>query len=482
MTFDVGGGGKRSLRGILSWLSWFGLMYVKLLLCCVSGTWRLDSRVFVSHIIRDVMNKRNGHIISSQRGKITLQNTDLTTLLIIWDKFNVSRLEWNAGLFWWKHPLPVYERRLHCRLRNVGIKRAVLTDSCSAVAFLTCHTGTRRCSRVWRKSTNCTKRRTESCTAAGKTLLNLLQLQSTFNWNGASFDFIICAPICGPQTVLWDQNSRKMNLNMNCSAIDPLIFMPLARSPEKLFITLGVSWSPVCPVCIVSARLRPADAPIPRSCVIWQGSAKKKKKHTHTERMNVWQLPVRSRIDCDERKEYKCLICRWVIEGRWAAGLMAASFRDSLWVAPEQDALLQPTAPLTDHGQVLCHTTDAMAPTPSGYHLVRFWFVCLQIIVILHLTRRSCKSALLNIEAWVRTWRWSCTGAALLSYFQSQHVTEISPVLMLTFTESQAGHGRDVKRCTRSTNLRGGQMHSAAEQLPVLISARFPNSSWLRAS
>lgn len=208
----------------------------------------------------------------------------------------------------------------------------------------------------------------------------------------------------------------------------------------------------------------------------------RKKKKKKRARMNVWQLPVRSRVDCDERKEYKCLICRWVIEGSWAAGLMAASFRDSLWVAPEQDALLQPTAPLTDHGQVLCHTTDAMAPTPSGYHLVGFWFMWFQIIVILHLTRRSCKSALLNIEAWARTWRWSCTGAALRSYFQSQHVTEISPVLMLTFTESQAGHGRDVKRCTRSTNLRGGQMHSAAEQLPVLISARFPNSSWLRAS
>lgn len=160
MTFDVGGGGKRSLRRILSW---FCLMHVKLLLCCVSGAWRLDSWVFVSHIIRDVMNKRNGHIVSGQRGKITLQNTNMTTAHIIWAKCSVSRFEWNAGLFWWKHPLPVYERRLHCRLRNVGIKRAVLTDSCSAVAFLKCHTGTRRCSRVWRKSKNCTKRRTKSC-------------------------------------------------------------------------------------------------------------------------------------------------------------------------------------------------------------------------------------------------------------------------------------------------------------------------------
>lgn len=72
-------------------------------------------------------------------------------------------------------------------------------------------------------------------------------------------------------------------------------------------------------------------------------------------------------------------------------------------------------------------------------------------------------------------------GARLLSYFLSQHVTEISSVLMLTFTESQAGHGRDVKRCTRSTNLRGGEPHSVAEQLRVLISALFPNSSWLWA-
>lgn len=60
---------------------------------------------------------------------------------------------------------------------------------------------------------------------------------------------------------------------------------------------------------------------------------------------------------------------------------MAASFRDSLWVAPEQDALLQPTAPLTAHGQVLCRPTDAMAPTPSGYHLVR---------VLIHLFSNDC--------------------------------------------------------------------------------------------
>lgn len=38
--------------------------------------------------------------------------------------------------------------RLHCWLRNVGIKRAVLTDSCTAVAFLTCHTRTRACWRL----------------------------------------------------------------------------------------------------------------------------------------------------------------------------------------------------------------------------------------------------------------------------------------------------------------------------------------------
>lgn len=50
--------------------------------------------------------------------------------------------EWNAELFWWKHPLPVYVCRLHCWLRNVGIKHAALTDSCTAVAFLTCQTRT----------------------------------------------------------------------------------------------------------------------------------------------------------------------------------------------------------------------------------------------------------------------------------------------------------------------------------------------------
>lgn len=41
---------------------------------------------------------------------------------------------------------------LHCRLRNVGIKYAVLTDSCTAVAFLTCHTRTQACWRLWRRS------------------------------------------------------------------------------------------------------------------------------------------------------------------------------------------------------------------------------------------------------------------------------------------------------------------------------------------
>lgn len=34
--------------------------------------------------------------------------------------------------------------RLHCWLRNVGIRRAALTDSCTAVAFLACHTGAGR--------------------------------------------------------------------------------------------------------------------------------------------------------------------------------------------------------------------------------------------------------------------------------------------------------------------------------------------------
>lgn len=148
-------------------------------------------------------------------------------------------------------------------------------------------------------------------------------------------------------------------------------------SSWKVFITLGVFWSPVCPVYFVNAQLRPADAPIPRSCVIWQGSAKKEREER--ERMNVWQLPVLSTIDCDERKEYLCLIYWWEIWDSWAAAFMAASFRNSVWVAPEQDAQLQTAAPLTDHGQVFCHTTDAIAPIPSGYHLVSFdfcLFVC----------------------------------------------------------------------------------------------------------
>lgn len=51
---------------------------------------------------------------------------------------------------------------------------------------------------------------------------------------------------------------------------------------------------------------------------------------------------------------------------------MAASFRNSVWAAPEQDAQLRTTTPLTDHGQVFCHTTDAIAPIPSDYHLVSF--------------------------------------------------------------------------------------------------------------
>lgn len=159
---------------------------------------------------------------------------------------------------------------------------------------------------------------------------------------------------------------------------------------------------------------------------------------------------------------------------------MAASFRNCVWVAPQQDGQLQTTAPLTDHGQVFCHTTDAIAPIPSDYHLVSFAFCLFLTLVIFHLCG-SFKSLYPNTEASARLWRCARMCARLRSYFLSQHVTEISSVLMLTFNESQAGHGRDVKRCTRSTNLRGGETHSAAEQLRVLISALFPNSSWLRA-
>lgn len=155
----------------------------------------------------------------------------------------------------------------------------------------------------------------------------------------------------------------------------PVHFHDLGHFTRKVFITLGAFWSPVCPVYFVNAQLRPADAPFPRSCVIWQGSAKKKKKKRERgERMNVWQLPVLSPIDCDERKEYICLIYWWEIWASWAAGFMAASFRNPVWVAPEQDAQLQTAAPLTDHGQVFCHTTDAIATIPSDYHLVSFDF------------------------------------------------------------------------------------------------------------
>lgn len=51
---------------------------------------------------------------------------------------------------------------------------------------------------------------------------------------------------------------------------------------------------------------------------------------------------------------------------------MAASFRASVWVAPDQDAQLHTAAPLTDHGQVFCHTTDVIAPIASDYHSVSF--------------------------------------------------------------------------------------------------------------
>lgn len=106
---------------------------------------------------------------------------------------------------------------------------------------------------------------------------------------------------------------------------------------------------------------------------------RKKRERERGARMNVWQLPVLSPIDCDERKEYIYLIYWWEIWDSWAARFMAASFRNSVWVAPEQDAQLQTTAPLTDHGQVFCHTTHAIAPIPSDYHLVSFdfcLFVC----------------------------------------------------------------------------------------------------------
>lgn len=138
--------------------------------------------------------------------------------------------------------------------------------------------------------------------------------------------------------------------------------------------------------------------------------------------MNVWQLPVLSPIDCDERKEYLCLIY-------WLSIGMAASFRNSVWVAPEQDAQLQTAAPLTDHGQVFCHTTDAIAPIPSGYHLVsfKFFFVCLFLIVVILHPCGSFKSLLLNTEACARLWRCACMGARLLSYFLSQHVTTFRP-------------------------------------------------------
>lgn len=74
------------------------------------GAWRLDSWVFVSHIIRDVMN-RKGHIVSSQRGEITLQNTDLTTVHIIWVKCNVSRFEWMPGCL---------DGNIHCQFMSAG--------------------------------------------------------------------------------------------------------------------------------------------------------------------------------------------------------------------------------------------------------------------------------------------------------------------------------------------------------------------------
>lgn len=70
--------------------------------------------------------------------------------------------ESNAELFWWQHPLPVYMHRLHCWLRNAGIKHAALTDSCTAVAFLTCQTRTRARWRLERISENCTKTWQES--------------------------------------------------------------------------------------------------------------------------------------------------------------------------------------------------------------------------------------------------------------------------------------------------------------------------------
>lgn len=76
---------------------------------------------------------------------------------------------------------------------------------------------------------------------------------------------------------------------------------------------------------------------------------------------------------------------------------MAAAVRNNVWVAPGQDAqfLRKTAAPLTadglrgeDHGQVLCHTRDAIAGTSSyhDYNLVGgFFFSFLLLAVVLHL-------------------------------------------------------------------------------------------------
>lgn len=137
-----------------------------------------------------------------------------------------------------------------------------------------------------------------------------------------------------------------------------------SHNHSRLFITLGVSGSPACPVYFVHVQPRPADALISRSCVIWQASAK----------LGEWAFDscLFARTDCLETKQYICFIyfCR---DWDRSSAFMAAAVRNNVWVAPGQDAqFLHKTAPLTadglrgeDHGQVLCNTRDAIPETSS---------------------------------------------------------------------------------------------------------------------
>ena len=82
-------------------------------------------------------------------------------------------------------------RGLHCRLRNVGIKYAVLTDSCTAVAFLTCHTRTQACWRLWRRSEKSALKKKKKKNWQEKLHTLDWQRWQVTHWNISSVGFVL---------------------------------------------------------------------------------------------------------------------------------------------------------------------------------------------------------------------------------------------------------------------------------------------------